>query len=68
LQFDHLSIFSKNLTKICSITIFLFDETPSRIEIGHTKLDPVGSTVPCALRDDEAVYWVRKGKYEAVGN
>ena len=27
------------------------------------KLDPVGST---ALRDDEAVYWVSIGHYEAV--
>ena len=31
--------------------------------IDKFKLDPVGSTV---RRDDEAVYWVSKGHYEAV--
>ena len=30
------------------------------------KLDSVGRWLNCALRDDEAVYWVSIGRYEAV--
>ena len=36
-----------------------------RLKIFHSgKLDPVGSTV--RLQDDEAVYWVSIGHYEAI--